>query len=96
MRDRRMAGHRLDREPLGDKAPNLLQSDDLFELDPVAESAAGGDDRIDQLQPSQLHFHVGFHEGAMSLAARLRRLNYGWSGAFLIASFRIRPTDADG
>jgi hypothetical protein len=44
--------------PLVTKA---LQGDNLFKLDAVAKGAAGRDDGVGELQPCQLHFHVGFH-----------------------------------
>ena len=58
---RGMAGHGFQRDALGDERADALQRDDLFKFDAVAEGAAGGDDRVGQLDAGELHFHVGFH-----------------------------------
>jgi hypothetical protein len=58
---RGVAGHRLHRDALGDQAADPLQMHDLFKLDAIAEGAAGGNDRVGQLQAGQRHFHLGFH-----------------------------------
>ena len=63
-----MARHRLQGDALGYKAADTLQRDNLFKLDAVAESTAGRDDRVGQLNAGQLHFHVGFHARLFSLA----------------------------
>ena len=58
---RGMSLHRFQRDALGDKGADPLQRNDLFKFDAVAERAAGGDHRVVQLDPGELHFHVGFH-----------------------------------
>jgi hypothetical protein len=58
---RGMAGHGLDGNALGDERADAFERDDLFKFDAVAESAAGGDDRVGQFNAGKLHFHVGFH-----------------------------------
>ena len=60
-----MAGHGFKGDALGDKAADLLQSDDLFKFDAIAEGAAGGDDRVDEFHPGHSDFHVGFHAGGV-------------------------------
>ncbi len=47
--------------PLVTNRADAFEGDDLFKFDAVAEGAAGGDDRVDQFNAGQLHFHVGFH-----------------------------------
>ena len=58
---RGVAGHRFHRDALGDQGADPLQMHDLFKLDAIAEGAAGGKDRVGQLQAGQRHFHLGFH-----------------------------------
>ena len=58
---RGMTGHGLEGDALGDEGADAFERDDLFKFDAVAEGAAGGDDRVDQLDAGELHFHVGFH-----------------------------------
>ena len=55
---RRIAGHGLARKPLGDEAAEFFERDDLFELDAVAEGAAGGDDRVRQWNTREAHAQV--------------------------------------
>jgi hypothetical protein len=57
---RGVAGHGLQRDSLGDESADAVQRDDFFKLDAVAEGAAGGDDRVGQLDAGQLTFMSGF------------------------------------
>ena len=41
-----LPGHRLARKAFGHEAAEPAQGDDVFELDAIAEAAAGGQDRI--------------------------------------------------
>ena len=59
--------HRLKRNALGNKPANLLERDNVFELDAVAECAAGGNNRVDQHQPCHRDSHVRFHVRESSL-----------------------------
>ena len=56
---RRIADHRLARQALYHKAAKLAQVDDVFEFNAVAESAAGGDDRILELDAGDVHTEIG-------------------------------------
>jgi hypothetical protein len=53
--------------PLVTKPPMLVERDDLFELDAVAEGAAGGDHRIDQFEARQTTLSFRFHARHASL-----------------------------
>src|SRR5258708_11906534 len=63
---RRIANKGFARQPLDHEAPQPLQVDYVFELNPVTKSAAGGDDGILQLDTGQADTEVGSH-AAISL-----------------------------
>ena len=65
---RRVAGHRFQRDALGDESADPFQREDFFKLDAIAEGAAGGDDRVGQFDACQLNFHVGFHAAIVLLS----------------------------
>ncbi len=56
---RGVAGHGLTGEALGDEGSDVIERDDVFELDTVAEGSAGGDDGRAQLYACHVHVHIG-------------------------------------
>ena len=56
---RRIADHRLPRQAFHHEAAQLAEVDDVFELDPVAEGAAGGDHGILKLNAGDSDAEIG-------------------------------------
>src|SRR5205807_2363378 len=83
---RRIAGHGLRRESFGDKAAQLFQSDDVFELDAVAEGAAGGENRILEANAAELDRQIGHRNSAGRGRQRLSQ-----QGGFSWSFFRRSP-----
>ena len=54
-----VARHRFAGETFGDEAADAIERDDVFELDAVAEGAAGRDDGRTQLDAGDGDAHVG-------------------------------------
>ena len=92
---RRIADHRLHEErPLTTKPPSLIEVDYVFELDSVAEGAAGRDDGILEVNAGEGHAEIQWRFAAFSEEESLRLHGdlAAFPGASASASVSTRPT----
>src|SRR5581483_5943597 len=91
---RRIAGHRLARKPLHHKSAEPVQMDDIFEFHSIAESSAGRNHRVLQLNAGNADGEVSqslwgwrhrtspftMYEAGLMSSARLRFVGFTRSG----------------
>ena len=100
-----VAGHRLQRQALGDKTADAVDGDNVFKFNPIAEGSAGGNDRVAQQHTGEANAHIRLHGlvglplGAESSVVPRRwrpARGVGRGGRARIAWVSTLPTDAEG
>jgi hypothetical protein len=81
-----VAGHGLARDAFSDKATDFPEVDDLLEFNAVTKGAAGGNDRVDQVEAAEANAHVRLHCVSPPATHGVRGTGYRLQASFVASA----------